>query len=63
MTAKLTLAYRADSGTRFRVRVRPNDEGPGWVLIKERRIGEAWHRVSREWVADVYVDADERVLL
>lgn len=60
---RLKLSYRSEEGARFRVRVRPNHEGPGWELVKERRIGDAWHQVSCECVSDVYVDTDNRVLL
>lgn len=63
MTSPATIQYQTDDGVRFRIRVRPNPDGPGWELIKERKIGTDWHRTTRDRVSDVYIDTTDPVLL
>lgn len=63
MTSKLTYKYRTEKGVQFRVQVTPNPSGPGWELTKERKIGTEWHQTASDVVFDIYIDADDPVLL
>jgi len=61
MTSALTVTYRTDTGTRFRVRVRPTDGG--WELVRERRVGDVWCEVTHRPVTEVYINTQDHLLL